>query len=241
VGGGGGLVRPGGGASSVIQQSGGNGNGGIVTINNDAGQIIVNGANSVALYSQSVGGGGGAVGVNAASQGLYGAFQFSRTAGGHGSAQDTVVNQTGNLIATGENSAALLAQSNAVDGEGDITVNIKNKSADNLSYISGGTGNGAGVVILNGKNNTVNNEGVVTSLHGIDGYALRSSTGADAFNNHGILIGSAEYGTGRNFLNNRRDGVAIIGDTINLGNGTASMFLNEGLLSPAVKGRSDQT
>jgi hypothetical protein len=232
VGGGGGLVRPGGGASSVIQQSGGNGNGGIVTINNDAGQIIVNGANSVALYSQSVGGGGGAVGVNAASQGLYGAFQFSRTAGGHGSAQDTVVNQTGNLIATGENSAALLAQSNAVDGEGDITVNIKNKSADNLSYISGGTGNGAGVVILNGKNNTVNNEGVVTSLHGIDGYALRSSTGADAFNNHGILIGSAEYGTGRNFLNNRRDGVAIIGDTINLGNGTASMFLNEGLLSP---------
>ena len=111
VGGGGGMVAPGGGATSVTTQSGGTGDGGVVTIDNTAGSIIINGDNSIAIYSQSVGGGGGAVGLNADPPGQVGAFMFSGAAGGSGVAAATVLNQTGSLIATGLNSIAYVAQS----------------------------------------------------------------------------------------------------------------------------------
>ncbi len=152
VGGGGGLAKPGGGASSVLTQAGGTGNGGVVTIDNSAGSIIVTGDNSMTLYSQSVGVGGGAVGLSADPPGHVGAFLFSGTAGGAGAAAATVMNQTGNLIATGANSIALTAQSDAPGGNGDITVNITNP-AGSASLILGGLGSGAGVDFLNGADN----------------------------------------------------------------------------------------
>ena len=163
IGGGGGLVAPGGGATSVETQTGGTGNGGVVTIDNSAGSIIVTGQNSVAIYSQSVGGGGGAVGLNTDPPGQVGAFLFSGAAGGAGTASATITNQTGSLISTGANSIALVAQSAAAGGNGDVTLNVL-KGPGAASLLLGGLGRGAGVDILNGANNALNNAGVITAI-----------------------------------------------------------------------------
>jgi uncharacterized protein with beta-barrel porin domain len=229
VGGGGGLVSPGG-ASSVVPQSGGNGSGGTVTIDNTAGSITVTGDNSIALYSQSIGGGGGAVGLAAESTEQIGAFQFSGTAGGQGAAQATIVNQTGDLIATGANSIALAAQSNAPDGNGDITVNIMNASSTQPSVIEGGSGRGAGVHFLNGADNRLNNDGIITTVQGIDGFAIRGDTGDDHVNNNGLVVGSVDLAGGANSFNNSSNAVFTSGGTVNLGQGNT--LTNEGLLSP---------
>ena len=236
VGGGGGLVLPGGGAGNVILQSGGNGNGGTVTINNSAGSIIVTGDNSTALYSQSVGGGGGAVGLAADPAGQIGAFMFSGTAGGTGTAQANTVNQTGNLIAPGANSIALTAQSSGTNGNGDITVNIMN-AGSTPSIIEGGSGQGAGVSILNGANNQINNNGIITTIQGVNGFAIRSATGNNqinnyglAINNYGLVIGSVDLAAGANSFDNTLKAVFDSGVTVNLGNGNP--LTNEGLLSP---------
>ncbi len=230
VGGGGGLVEPGGGAAGVISQSGGNGNGGVVTIDNTAGSIIVTGDNSIALYTQSVGGGGGAVGLAADPPGQIGAFLFSGTAGGLGAAQTTVVNQTGSLMAAGANSIALTAQSDASGGNGDITVNILNASADQPSFIYGGSDQGAGVYILNGADNLLNNAGYITTVSGIDGFAIRATTGDDHINNTGIVIGSVDLGGGANSFDNGPNALFNSGATVNLGAG--GMLTNGGLMSP---------
>ena len=229
VGGGGGLVQPGGGAGSVTLLSGGIGNGGTVTIDNTAGSIVVTGENSIALYSQSVGGGGGAVGLSADPPGQIGAFMFSGTAGGQGTAQAIVVNQTGNLIATGGNSIALTAQSTAAAGNGDITVNIMN-AGTTLSLIKGGSSQGAGVSILNGANNQLNNNGYITNVSGADGFAVRSTTGNDHINNYGTVLGSVDLGAGANSFYNRPNAVFSPGVTVNLGAG--NILTNEGLFSP---------
>ncbi len=94
----------------------------------------------------------------------FGALRFSAAAGGLGIAQDTIINQTGNLIATGNNSIAMTVQSNAANGNGNVTAKILNPAANAFSLIVGGLGNGAGVQILDGATNTVENHGVVTAM-----------------------------------------------------------------------------
>ncbi|MEO6787472.1 MAG: autotransporter outer membrane beta-barrel domain-containing protein [Chthoniobacteraceae bacterium] len=259
VGGGGGMVMPGSGATSVVSESGGTGNGGVVTINNTAGSIIINGANSIAMYSQSIGGGGGAVGLAADPPGQVGAFMFSGAAGGSGAALPTVMNQTGNLIATGANSIAVVAQSDAAGGKGDITVNISN-SAKGLSLILGGLGNGGGISVLNGANNTVNNAGViagtpnivgtitgvssadgtftvvapsgaVSTVSGIGGYAIRGTSGNDAVNNTGVVVGSVDLGAGVNKFSNHTNALLAPGPLFLLGD-SANQLINDGTLVP---------
>jgi uncharacterized protein with beta-barrel porin domain len=228
VGGGGGLVAPGG-ASSVVLQSGGNGNSGTVTIDNTAGSITMTGDNSIALYSQSIGG-GGAVGLAAETGGQIGAFAFSGAAGGQGAALAAIVNQTGNLMAPGVNSIAIAAQSNAQDGNGDITVNILNASSTQFSLIEGGSGQGAGVYLLNGANNRLNNDGRITTVQGIDGFAVRGDTGDDHVNNNGLVIGSVDLAGGANSFNNSANAAFASGGAVTLGTGNS--LTNEGLLSP---------
>jgi uncharacterized protein with beta-barrel porin domain len=231
LGGGGGLVLPGTGTTnSIITLSSANsGNGGSVTITN-TGNIYMNGDNDVAVFNQSVGGGGGAVGVVTDPPGQIGAFIYSGSAGGSGLAQATIVNQTGNLIATGLNSIALVAQSAATDGQGDITVNITNPSLTVASLIEGGSAQGDGISILGGANNTLNNAGIVTSVLGIDGYAVRGTDGNDAINNSGLIVGSVDLGAGVNGFNNLYGAAFNSGAVVALGAG--SLLDNEGLLSP---------
>ena len=207
VGGGGGMVKPGGGATSVVTDSGGTGNGGTVTINNTAGTIIVTGDNSIAMYSQSIGGGGGAVGLDADPIGQIGAFLLSGTAGGGGLALATITNQNGNLIATGANSIALVAQSSAPGGNGDITLNITNSSPTVFTVIEGGSGQGEGVLILDGNNNTLNNAAEITTILDVAGYAIRATGGNDQVNNTGLIVGSVDLGAGANGMDNKATGI----------------------------------
>ena len=232
VGGGGGLVTPGTGDTTMTLNSDNTGNGGVVTINNTSGLIMLNGDNDIALYSQSAGGGGGAVGLSTDPPGQVGAFLFSGSAQGAGAALATTVNQTGSLVATGANSIALVAQSAATLGNGDVTVNIINPSADVVSMIVGGSAQGAGVEILNGNDNTLNNAGIITTISGIDGYAVRASGGNETVNNNDLMIGSVDLGDGVNALNNATGALFDAGVTVNLGpDGT---FTNAGLLSPGL-------
>ncbi|TLU87805.1 MAG: hypothetical protein FDX21_03015 [Chlorobium sp.] len=233
VGGGGGLVQPGGGASSLALLNGGNGIGGTVTINNTAGSITVTGANSVALYSQSVGGGGGAVGLASDPPGQIGAFLFSGSSGGLGAADDTIINQTGDLIAHGVNSIALMAQSDAPGGTGNIIVNILN-AGSTPSNIEGGSDQGAGVYILNGADNWLNNHGIITTVLGVDGFAVRANSGNDNIDNFGRVIGSVDLSVGRgtdvNSFHNEEHAVFDSGVTVYLGAG--NLLTNDGLLRP---------
>jgi hypothetical protein len=246
IGGGGGLVLPGSGAIGVTTNAGGTGNGGVVTVTNTAGAIMVTGNNSAALYAQSVGGGGGVAGTSltpaqvgasvatnatTASAGAaeLGGVLFSGSAGGHGVAAATTLNQTGHLIATGLNSSALIVQSHAPGGNGDITINILNLSPGQQSYIIGGTGTGAAVFIMDGARNRLNNAGLIASMHGADGFAIRGGTGDDTVVNSGTIVGSIDLGSGANSLVNSHGATFLSGVTLNLGTGTLT---NEGLFSP---------
>jgi uncharacterized protein with beta-barrel porin domain len=241
VGGGGGLVTQGSGASGLALNSGGSGNGGVVTVQNTSGTITVTGNNSIALLSQSTGGGGGVVtGLGpalqfdrlegAAAAGSTGGSSFFGSAGGHGVALATVINQAGDLVGTGVNSFGLLAQSVAPDGAGDITVNILNASPARLSQIEGGSGQGAGVLIMDGKSNQLTNAGVITSVLGVDGFAIRATGGNDRVTNTGYVIGSVDLGQGANAFVNAADAVFLSGSTVNLG--TGNLLSNAGWLAP---------
>jgi hypothetical protein len=230
VGGGGGMIRPGGGVTSIVEADGGVGDGGVVTVTNDAGMIVVTGDNSIALYSQSIGSGGGSVGLDADPPGQIGAFLFSGAAGGAGVSQATVIDQTGDLIATGFNSIALVAQSNAADGNGDITVNIHNPAPDQMSLIEGGSGQGAGVYILDGATNALNNASYITTVLGIDGFGIRATTGDDTVNNTGVVVGSVDLAGGINDFNNTFGAFFLSGVTANLG--PDGLLTNDGVFLP---------
>jgi hypothetical protein len=213
VGGGGGFAKPGGNVTSVTTESGGTGNGGAVTVNNSASSIIVTGDNSMALFAQSVGGGGGAVGLTSDPPGQVGALLFAGTAGGAGTAGAVVVNQTGNLIATGLNSIALTAQSNAAGGNGNIAVNITNP-AGATSVIIGGFGSGAGVEFLDGANNTLNTAGVISALPTIPAAQLLG--GAISFSpNDGTITVTPPAGGGAPKTYSGVNGYAILGGAAN--------------------------
>ena len=231
VGGGGGMVAPGGGATSVVTQSGGTGNGGVVTINNSAGSIVINGDNSIAIYSQSVGGGGGAVGLNADPPGQLGAFLFSGTAGGVGAAQATALNQAGSLIATGLNSIAMVAQSAAPGGNGDVAVNIINGSGG-TSLVLGGLGNGAGVDIRDGANNVLNNAGVIAAIPKIPASLLNGGSVGFSANDGTITVTPAGGGAPSTFSG--VGGYAILSgaaneDVVNTGVIMGSVNLGDGI------------
>ena len=213
VGGGGGFAKPGGNVTSVTTESGGTGNGGAVTVNNTASSIIVTGDNSMALFAQSVGGGGGAVGLTSDPSGQVGALLFAGTAGGAGTAGAVTVNQTGNLIATGLNSIALTAQSNAAGGNGNIAVNITNP-AGATSVIIGGFGSGAGVEFLDGANNTLNTAGVISALPTIPAAQLLG--GAISFSaNDGTITVTPPAGGGAPKTYSGVNGYAILGGAAN--------------------------
>ncbi len=250
VGGGGGLIAPGGGVSSLTASTSNVGNGGTVTVNNTAGAIIVTGSNSVALWLQSVGGGGGVVQGNSSSSSGTGtdastdaagntpatsgnAVQpagavYAGSAGGHGTSGSTTLNQTGHLMALGLNSNALVAQSHAEDGSGEINLNILN-AAGIESIIAGGTGSGAGVFIMNGSKNRLNNAGFITTILGRDGLAIRAGSGDDRIFNTGRVVGSVDLAAGANDFTNQTSGTFITGAKVFLGAG--GLLSNSGLLS----------
>jgi hypothetical protein len=153
------------------------------------------------------------------------ALPAAPAAGGAGGT--LLVNQTGNLIATGDGSYGLVAQSAGTDGAGNMTLNIHNPAMGSPSVILGGAGEGAGVLMMGGGDNRLTNDGAIGSVLGINGYAIRSTTGNDTIDNNGLMIGSLALGGGINSVTNRAGAQFDFGATIDLGGGT---FVNRGLI-----------
>jgi len=257
VGGGGGVMTAG--TDGIIQAvSGGKGDGGVVTINSNVAMLIT-GDNSVGVFGQSIGGGGGVGGFSGNYLGLDQAPAassmmmamvaapqgFMGSAGGAGLGGDVTFEQKADLYVTGKNSSALMEQSSGGSGNiadnGDINVTI-----DKDILILGGSGAGAGVTYLDGRNNVLNNNGYVGAVTGddgctpggvdtncvrkIDGYAMRGGVGNDTYNNFKDTMGSIALGDGQNAFNNEKGAIYRMGDTVDLG--STGEFTNDGYVAP---------
>ncbi|HET9370846.1 MAG TPA: autotransporter-associated beta strand repeat-containing protein [Vicinamibacterales bacterium] len=158
---------------------------------------------------------------------------FAQSAGGQGSGGIVDLRVIGNIFAMGEASRGILAQSRGDAGAGNIEIELLGGGtilggldgvADKDTVIRG-----IGVNIVEGAANTLTNFSTITTMSGIAGLAVQSTTGDETIRNSGTLIGSIELGAGTNRLLNRDSGRVFAGSTIDLGAG--NLFTNAGLLS----------
>jgi uncharacterized protein YhjY with autotransporter beta-barrel domain len=179
-------------------------------------------------FAGSAGGSGtaGAVIVNhtgdiqTLGDGAHGLFAQSAAGSGVGGNVDIILD--GNIHTFGEWAYGIFAQSGGLGGNGDITITL------NDGIVMGGSGSGSGIFIGAGSDNSVWNDGLITSVSGIDGYAIRSTSGDETIENYGTIVGSFDLGTGENHFVNY--GLINAGTTLNAGPG--SLLLNEGDLVP---------
>ena len=184
------------------------------------GTVWTSGAGAFGIIAQSVGGGGG-IGVGPVS----GLPAFLAGAGS-GTGGDVSVTVNGGVYATGAGATAITAHSEGPDGNGDISVALMSGS------VVGGSG-GAGVSFLAGRTNRLENHGLVTTMDDIDGLALSGTTGDEAIDNAGGVIGSVELGTGTSSFANRQGAFFYAGPNVDLGGGILD---NAGLLAPGGPG-----
>jgi hypothetical protein len=238
------------------RDGGSGGDGGRVTVSN-TGDIHTVGANAYAIFAQSVGGGGGLAGgigllsdlasnevINFAgsvggagsggavrvtqvgdlsTQGTAADGIFAQSAGGQGRGGDVDIVLTGDVRAWGADSNGILTQSRGDLGGGDISINIVD------GRVQGGSGNGVGVTLLEGRDNRLTNRGDITTLSGVAGAAIVASTGNDTVINHGSITGSVDLGDGSNALRNETGARLTVGATANLNGGE---LLNAGTIAP---------
>ncbi|XUU60811.1 hypothetical protein ACRAQ6_00630 [Erythrobacter sp. HA6-11] len=197
------------------------GDGGDVVVTS-TGNIHVSGVGAVAIFAQSVGGGGGLWN----GQGVLGT---AGSLGLEGEAGTATWTHTGNLIATDVNGVAALFQSRGTDGNGDIIAELDGD-------IRGGSIFGRGIMVEGGENNLLTLFG---SLAAESGLAIEATTGNDTINSHSMVFGNIDLsgedgvvtsaGTAEaamdaaapsgeiNIYNNLADGVLIAYDFIDLG------------------------
>jgi hypothetical protein len=147
---------------------------------------------------------------------------FAQSAAGQGTAGNVDITLDGSIYTYGDFAFGIFAQSGGNGGNGDVTLNLGD------SIVMGGTGNGAGLFIAGGNENSVFNSGLITSVPGIDGYAIRSMGGNEFIENHGTITGSINLGGGDNYAVNY--GLINAGMFVDLGLG--NLLLNDGTFSP---------
>jgi hypothetical protein len=196
--------------------AGSGGNGGDISVTN-TGSIIVRSAGSVGIFLQSVGGGGGLFGGSVT-------LAYAGALGLKGTSGKVTLTQTGDVSATGVNATAIFLQSDARDGQGDITATIN-------GAINGGSGMGAGIRVSGGANNRIDLKGSVMAESGL---ALQTGEGNETVNNGGKVYGNVELGSGTNRFNNLAGSEFYSGPTVNIGSG--GILTNNGILSPGGKG-----
>jgi outer membrane autotransporter protein len=118
------------------------GNGGNVSVTNN-GAITTSGVNSVAIFAQSVGGGGGTAG-SSLSAAIGAVVPIGGTAGVVGTGGDVTVINNGSIHMTGAGSVALFAQS--IGGGGGVATA---DGAATFALNAGGNGNGGTVTVQN--------------------------------------------------------------------------------------------
>ncbi len=243
------------------------GNGGAVTIANN-GDITTLGDASIGIFAQSVGGGGGlGGGAGNANSPFFGSFAgsaggsgrggtvsvdqkgdietygdashgiFAQSVGGsaahQGMASDVDVTVDGNILLHGEDANGVMAQSVGGVSNGDITVEVKSGT------IQGGAGESAGILILDGAENSITNHGTITTLDMTKGFAIRGTLGDDFIDNFGTIAGSIDLGDGLNAFTNEAGARFDAGTTVDLG--VDGVFTNAGTFSPGGAGASATT
>lgn len=174
------------------------GNGAAVAINSDA-AVMASGDNSIGLYAQSVGGGGGHGGfavsgaINFSDTGAV-ALAFGGSGGGGGTSSTVGVTNSGTIAMAGDTAPAILAQSVAGGGgNGGLTLAATattSLSADDpndgaaLSFgASGGNGGTAGAV-------EVTNTGALTTTGNMSAGIIAQSVGGGGGNGSMSLSGA---------------------------------------------------
>jgi len=239
---------------SFGRDGGGGGDGGEVTIDSH-GTIVTEGDDAAGIHAQSIGGGGGESGglpnedipilsllsfkgsvggagsggdvgvshtgdiltLGAGSDGI-----FAQSAGGTGDGGGVTIDIHGSIIAQGADASGIVAQSVGEGGNGNIVVNVHD------GMIVGGTGSGAAISVLDGRDNTISNSGELSTMSGIAGYSIISTGGNDIVENLGTMTGSVDLGSGVNRFENY--GLVNSGSVVNVGDNNA--FVNAGTLSP---------
>ncbi|GMN03054.1 hypothetical protein [Erythrobacter sp. MTPC3] len=211
------------------------GDGGDVTVTS-TGNIHVSGVGAVAIFAQSVGGGGGLWN----GQGILGT---AGSLGLKGEAGKVSWLHTGDLVATDINGIAALFQSQGTDGQDDIIATLDGD-------IRGGSVFGKGIMVEGGENNLLTLFGSVASESGL---AIEATAGNDTINSQSMVFGNidlfggdtaqtsslrraAELRTGAsshstevNIYNNLSDGMLVAYDFIDLGE--AGILNNLGMLA----------
>ena len=245
IGGGGGFFQAfdGAGAPLSLAVNGGGGAGGDSGAVNVqiAADIVTTGMGAHGVVAQSIAGGGGLVGGGALASSLPANGSFAGSAGGVGVANIVTVNTQANVIVSGVDSTAILAQSAGATGLGGaIGVTLGNGALGTNQGVVGGAGAGNAVALLGGAANSLVSYATLTTQSGLSGMTITGGLGGDNVTNYGHLIGSLNLGGGANSLFNgpyrstlnptNFAGVYDSGATIYLGAG--NLFTNSGLLSP---------
>ncbi len=230
---------------------GAGGDGGDILINS-AGSITTHGDGAIAIFAQSVGGGGGIGGTigegfgfagsvgkvgeggkvevthtgDIITTGKYAHGIFAQSVGGADLGGDVIVTVDGDITVTGEGAAAIIAQSEGQGGKRNI----------DFIYQSGTiTGNSDGAVkFLDGADNSFTNYGVIKTVGGPEGTAFLTANGNDIIKNYGVVTGVINLGDGVNSFHNYSGATLNSGDMIHLGNGAT--LLNEGTFAPGGNG-----
>jgi outer membrane autotransporter protein len=228
VGGGGGFALPTSAAGTletftvVPASNGGGGSGGALNVAINS-PITVTGAGASGVIAQSVGGGGGLVGAGNYSAATGVAAPFSGSLGGAGSGAAVTLAVNANVVATGANANALVAQSTGGTGAASIALNI------GAVTVTGGAG-GHAVAVLGGGDNTISNAGELSTADGKTGMVIEAVGGNNAITNSGMIVGSIDLGSGANSFQNVDGGVFLAGPVVNLG--LKGVEMNAGQISP---------
>jgi len=207
IGGGGGAVFTdiGGAAVNLTLSGAGNGHGGNINFS-QVGNIVTSGDHAYGAFIQSIGGGGGAVDT-----------LFANSAGGVGSGGDLNLAFSDDVIATGEGSIGIFAQSESGSDQsaGNIEISLDGES------VIGGSGTGRGVSIAGGGDNILTNNATLTTVAGLTGMAIHSTTGNDIVNNYKTMIGNVDLGSGQNSFYNMSGATMLAGRVLNIGSGNS--------------------
>ena len=206
----------------VSPNSGNTGNGGIINFTQN-GNVDATGDRSTGVILQSLGGGGGIVDDI-----------FAGSAGGVGSAGAITFHMNGTIIATGAGGTGIFAQSQGSSGQGNIQVDLA--TGKGIFFGTGGTG----VHFSGGATNLFTNNGTIAGLEDVNGQAFLGEDGNDTFQNNGVFVGSANFGTGTNQFNNASNALLVLGPQFLLG-AAGNQLINDGILRPGGTGLAQHT
>ncbi|QPC92901.1 hypothetical protein [Mesorhizobium sp. INR15] len=192
----------------------------------DSGDILVRHSGTIDTYGDS------SIGIFAQSNGgkKDAAQQYLGTAG------TVTVDLTGSVVTHAVGTDAIVAQSKAVEGNGNIAINLKSASGLVKGGATDATHTGVGVWIIDGNNNSISNKGTITTASGTDGgWAILSGAGKEDVTNYGTVTGSFDLGGGANSFTN------MLGATFNAGAdakvGSGYLFTDNGYFSPGGDGK----